>query len=62
MKELKQCPFCGGEAYVQKHDFDMLNSTYGVICLECCCETYQFYNTQEMAIEAWNKRVKDGEK
>lgn len=57
MTELKRCPFCGGEASVTEHIFRGLTSTYGVVCLDCCCETRQFFDTADEAIEAWNRRV-----
>ena len=59
MSELKPCPFCGGEGCVQEHVFIGLTSTFGVVCLDCCCETRQFYYTKEDAIEAWNRRADD---
>lgn len=59
MNELKPCPFCGGEGCVQEHVFSGYTSTFGVVCLDCCCETRQFYDSKEDAIEAWNRRVND---
>ena len=52
MTELKHCPFCGGEAstYVAYDD------GYYVCCDECGCGLPVF-NTEQEAIEAWNKRV-----
>lgn len=61
MDKLKPCPFCGGEGCVQEHVFKGYSSTYGVVCLDCCCETRQFFKTEEMAISAWNRRANDGE-
>lgn len=54
---LKKCPFCGGEASLTEHKFQGLTSTYGIVCLDCCCETRQFFETADEAIEAWNRRV-----
>lgn len=56
-EELKPCPFCGGEGCVQKHVFKGYTDTFGVVCLDCCCETRQFYKTEAEAIEAWNRRA-----
>lgn len=56
MSELKPCPFCGGEGCIQKHVFVGYTDTFGVVCLDCCCETRQFYETEAEAIEAWNTR------
>ena len=52
MTKLKPCPFCGGEAstYVAYDD------GYYVCCDECGCGL-PVYNTEEEAVEAWNKRV-----
>ena len=57
MNELKRCPFCGGEGCIQRHEFVGYTDTFGVVCLDCCCETRQFYDTKKDAIEAWNRRV-----
>lgn len=57
MSELKPCPFCGGEGCLQEHIFFGYTNTYGVVCLDCCVETKQFFRTEEEAVEAWNRRV-----
>ena len=59
MDKLKPCPFCGGEGCIQEHKFYGYPSTFGVVCLDCCCETRQFYMTLEEAVEAWNRRADD---
>lgn len=59
--KLKPCPFCGGEPVLQEHVFHGYRSTFGVVCLDCCCETRQFYDTQKEAADAWNRRTKDAE-
>lgn len=59
MDKLKRCPFCGGEPCIQEHRFMGFTNTYGVVCLDCCAETRQFYDTEEEAIAAWNRRVND---
>ena len=59
MSELKPCPFCGGEGCLQRHDFVGYTDTFGVVCLDCGCETRQFYDTKKDAIEAWNRRADD---
>lgn len=51
MIELKPCPFCGGNAYIG-------NGRTWVRCVECGAET-GCYDTEEEAIEAWNRRVGD---
>lgn len=63
MNELKHCPFCGEEGYsvhLQKlvyanEDF----KRWSVICETCGAEISEFI-APERAIEAWNRRVNDG--
>ena len=50
--KLKPCPFCGGEASM----YIAYDDGYYVCCDECGCGL-PVYNTEEEAIEAWNKRV-----
>lgn len=61
MEKLKPCPFCGSQkVYVIEHKFHHLSNSYGVRCLHCKTESYQFFDTQKEAVEAWNRRVSDG--
>ncbi|MEY8367567.1 Lar family restriction alleviation protein [Anaerovoracaceae bacterium 42-11] len=53
-KKLKKCPFCGGEASIIGH------STIWVYCNECLGQTAAG-DTEEEAIEAWNRRVGETE-
>ena len=57
MNNLKPCPFCGGVPVLQEHVFHGYTSTFGIVCLDCCCETRQFYYTEKEAAEAWNRRA-----
>ena len=52
MSNLKNCPFCGGEArrYFGKNDF------HGIVCKKCAAKIYG-YASQGAATRAWNKRV-----
>ena len=66
--ELKQCPFCGGEADIHEcadFDSDMLKVVYGgmcgVHCTKCNIATLPYPREQE-AIEAWNRRVEPQQK
>lgn len=52
MKELKKCPFCGGEAEIVKES----DYAYFIKCKRRCLMTYSF-KSPEQAIEAWNRRV-----
>ena len=47
--ELKPCPFCGGEAH-------FVNGSTWLACAGCGAET-SFFDTQEEAAEAWNRRA-----
>lgn len=46
---------------MQAHVFIGYASTYGVVCLDCCAETRQFYKTENEAREAWNRRAERSE-
>lgn len=65
MNELKPCPFCGAKAEIFLHGFysektqDFNDKTYGVICDSCGSQGYQFYETEQQAIDAWNRRKDD---
>ena len=60
--KLLECPFCGGEAFVDTHKFwdveakDFTVKTYGVRCYECQAGTMQYFRTEEDAIKQWNTR------
>ena len=54
--ELKPCPFCGAEGKLIRHIYHKLNDTFGVECLGCKAQTWQFFSDREDAIEAWNRR------
>ena len=62
MKELKNCPMCGGEAMLF-----VSNGVY-VVCIECGIQTPVYCdtsmntklpNTISLAIDKWNRRAKD---
>jgi len=61
MTELKQCPFCGGEAVVveeylsEEADASADEITYFVSCGLCASRTDN-YAIKKRAIEAWNNR------
>ncbi len=63
MAELKPCPFCGGTARLKEHRFyydkdsSFSDCSYGIRCSNCFAESYQFHQSKEKAIEAWNRRV-----
>ena len=63
--KLKPCPFCGEIPEVNPHGFynqktkDFSDRTYGIVCNACHASGWQFYNTKEEAITAWNRRAND---
>lgn len=55
MSEVKQCPFCGGEARVVAGV-----ESWSVMCVEDRCEASpetQWFSAEEDAIAAWNARA-----
>lgn len=59
MREIKSCPFCGGEAKLYKN---VPLTAFGVGCINEKCAVnapYLNFDTPEEAIEAWNTRVKE---
>lgn len=57
-KDLKSCPFCGGEAnfcYLVSKDNPM---EYGVSCASCSASK-RWYSSSQTALEAWNTRATD---
>lgn len=59
-KELKKCPFCGGEAEVQEFPdtFDSCGWSTTVICKNCGAEVM---GDEDKAIERWNRRATPNE-
>ena len=51
MSELLACPFCGGEAELQRW-----HTKPYVSCTQCGCSMPDTHQTEEQAIEAWNTR------
>jgi Lar family restriction alleviation protein len=66
MPELKPCPFCGNEAEMESRYIGYgslglgAHDWYTVKCKSCRGKSDE-YGTEEAAIAAWNKRVKEGE-
>lgn len=52
--ELKACPFCGGEAYLDKVTEDYPN--YVIRCANCRVST-QWCVDKNKAAELWNRRA-----
>lgn len=53
--ELKPCPFCGGDAEMQRGKYQGLRTFY-VSCLGCGARTDLEY-AEEFAADLWNERV-----
>lgn len=52
MSELKKCPFCGGEAVIQKINDSTLSFA---VCVECRMRTPTLQDGK-IAMRAWNRR------
>lgn len=61
--KLKPCPFCGESPVINPHGFynkktkEFTDKTYGIVCDNCHTSSWQFYNTKDEAIKAWNTRT-----
>ena len=54
-KELKPCPFCGGNAKAEKETYGIW---WRVKCQNCPCEVGRnWFGTKAKVVEAWNRRV-----
>ena len=51
-KELKPCPFCGKNDFVEMLYFDC---TYAIWCSDCACGT-TYFDSEAEAINKWNNR------
>lgn len=63
-KEIKACPFCGGEGKLRIKSFDIFNNVAFVECLNCGAQTARIsagvqYTAVDRAIDLWNRRAKD---
>lgn len=65
MKELKPCPFCGGEAILGDIRMTTLayspriRTTYRRVFCENCGAATKSYETEKNAINAWNSRAQE---
>ena len=60
-KQLKPCPFCGGEAKLIESN-QCLAKAYTVVCKDKLCRgrSYKCVRAKHTAIEMWNRRVNNG--
>lgn len=56
MNKLKACPFCGADARVGCEKYYNPRVSRRIICTQCYSSS-GWYDTEEEAIEAWNKRI-----
>jgi Lar family restriction alleviation protein len=54
--DLKPCPFCGGDAQIDRHSYIDKEDFFSVYCSQCLVNRDEFPNT-EKAVSDWNKRV-----
>ena len=62
-EELKECPFCGGQAELENKCIVFEKVSY-VICTKCGARTRDFlvsteWSSNQKAIEAWNRRTEE---
>lgn len=67
MEKLKPCPFCGNKnPSLDKQGWNVPTDDGGylwvdmfrVVCVQCVASSFS-YCTEDMAIEAWNRRTSD---
>lgn len=55
---VKRCPFCGGEAIVDRFSPPFRHSTYYLVrCTDCGAMTWPYGRDAEVAIKLWNGRA-----
>jgi len=62
MIELKHCPFCGGEAFIDcfKTSEMFMPTVYVPKCRKCKAEINVPFRTELAAAVAWDRRENDG--
>lgn len=58
---LKPCSFCGEKARIITHVYYDMPNDYGIRCIRCKAESYQFFQSEDDAIKAWNRRAGESE-
>lgn len=65
-QSLRECPFCGGEAFIYERYESVWRRSdptdFTVLCKDCRAGVRHYFSTKAEAIEAWNRRVGEGEK
>lgn len=60
MEKLKPCPFCGGEASLERSHHTVFGDGYWVECenTNCPCNPHTIdFRDEDMAVNAWNERL-----
>lgn len=58
MEVLKPCPFCGGDAVLEKYKLPQRpTSFYAVTCNNCGAMTYPYSGRHKDAVDRWNERT-----
>jgi len=58
MKDLKPCPFCGGEAAIAEIPDTHNNNVWLMpVCIHCDCKLDNGWRTQKEVIDIWNRRA-----
>ena len=58
--ELKPCPFCGSNN-IGKYQYGIEQTIYIIACDDCPARVEDDYIGEEALIQAWNRRVQNGE-
>ena len=59
IEKLKPCPFCGGKAELWEYR-DLDEVSYYIGCTTCGAQT-KYTDSEDLCIEAWNRRATDDE-
>ena len=57
-EELKPCPFCGGEGYLNDITYLDEKTRYYIMCTKCKAST-GLQKSKKAAINIWNTRAKE---
>ena len=58
--KLRECPFCGSKRVM--HSWNSVLEIYEIHCHGCNCTITHWYGVVDEAIDAYNRRVGEGEK
>lgn len=59
---LKACPFCGaGNGLIIANNGDRIGRKFWVVCDEGCLSEGPAGNSEEEAVDGWNRRIPDAQ-